>query len=112
VTGAGADPVGRWAGIHPSEDLRGDRTDARVRARSDRDDRPGPAAGDERDLSVRVELVVVDGPEAAAWRARQTAAIRALLDWVTDQTTGPTADGAAAASGMWRGGRHDQRRAG
>ena len=63
---------------------------------------------DERDLSVRVELVVVDGPEAAAWRERQTAAIRALLEWVTDHTT---ADRAAAESGKQRGGRHDQRRA-
>jgi hypothetical protein len=99
VTAAGADPVHHPAGIHPSEGLRDDRTDARVQARSDRDDRPSSAA-DGRDLSVRVELVVVDGPEAAAWRARQSAAIRALLEWVTDQTTShATAEDAATGSG-------------
>jgi hypothetical protein len=99
VTATGADPAYHPAGIHPSEGLRDDRTDARVQARSDRDDRPSSAA-DKRDLSVRVELVVVDGPEAAAWRARQSAAIRTLLEWVTDQTTShATAEGAATESG-------------
>jgi hypothetical protein len=34
---------------------------------------------------VRIEFVVVDGPEAAAWQARQTAAIRALLHWVAER---------------------------
>lgn len=42
-----------------------------------------PADG--TDLEVRVEFVVIDGPDAAALRTRQTAAIRALLRWITDQ---------------------------
>jgi hypothetical protein len=48
------------------------------------DDRHGGPASDE-DLSVRVELTIVDGPEAAAWRSRQAAAIQALLEWVAVQ---------------------------
>ena len=56
---------------------------------------PGPAprkarvtAADERDLSIRVEFVVVDGPAAQVWRSRQSAAVRALLAWIADQAGG------------------------
>jgi hypothetical protein len=48
---------------------------------------PEPKTGEQRDLSVRVEVVAVDGPAAAAWKARQTAAIRALLEWMAEQPT-------------------------
>lgn len=34
---------------------------------------------------VRVELTVVDDKAAATWRARQTTAIRALLEWAAEQ---------------------------
>lgn len=46
----------------------------------------------EPDLTVRVEFVVVDGTAAAAWRARQTTAIRALLEWVAEQRSEDNAD--------------------
>jgi hypothetical protein len=62
----------------------------------------------QRDLTVRVEFVVVDGPAAAVWQARQTAAIRALLAWVADQQAkDSTEDGAGDA----RQGRASRRRA-
>jgi len=36
-------------------------------------------------LSVHVEYTIVDGPEAAAWRSRQAAAIKALLAWAAGE---------------------------
>jgi hypothetical protein len=52
--------------------------------------RPGPEP-----LKVRIELVLVDGPEGKQLRARQAAAIREALRWFAehpnpDQTTQPS----------------------
>jgi hypothetical protein len=44
----------------------------------------GRATDVDTELAVQVEFVVVDGAEAAVWRSRQTAAIRALLAWVAN----------------------------
>jgi hypothetical protein len=87
VTGVGPGPArpGDAAGTHPFGDLQADRADVKVQARE-----PGgahePEAEEEHELTVRVEFVVVDGPEAAAWRARQSAAIRALLEWMAERS--------------------------
>jgi len=60
----------------------------------------GAHLAEERELVVRVELVVVDGPDAVAWRARQAAAVRALLEWMATQTTGEaSASGAGTVAG-------------
>lgn len=73
------------------------------------DDDSAPAAA--RDLTVRVEFVVVDGPAAAVWRARQTAAIRALLAWVADQQAeDSTEDGAPDSARDAGQGRASRRR--
>lgn len=86
MTGDDARPdrPGETARTHPFGDLQADRTDVKVQARG-----PGgahqPEAEEDHELTVRVEFVVVDGPEAAAWRARQSAAIRALLEWVAER---------------------------
>ena len=43
--------------------------------------RPGPEP-----LKVRIELVLVDGPEGKQLRARQAAAIREALRWFAEHT--------------------------
>ena len=70
---------GRGAGGRPGDD----RADTQAGPNHGRHRQP---AGDgDRNLSVRVEYAIVDGPEAAAWRSRQAAAIQALLAWVASQ---------------------------
>jgi hypothetical protein len=41
-----------------------------------------------RDLAVRVEYVVVDGPDGEALRQRQASAIRQVLQWLADHPDG------------------------
>src|SRR5215475_310140 len=79
---ADGDPVG--AGPEsPVRGLPGACPDRRLPGPAPRNVR-GAAAG-ERDLTVRVEFVVVDGPAAQVWRSRQSAAVRALLAWMAEQ---------------------------
>lgn len=71
--------------------------------RTSGDGAPEPTA--QPDLTVRVEFVVVDGPAAAVWQARQTAAIRALLAWVADQRAEDTIQDSAEDAGRRRASR-------
>ena len=90
-------------GAHPAERQPGQppvrRTTASRGVELSSTDRRGDPATEEQDLAVRVELVVVDGPAAAAWRAQQAAAIRALLDWAATDPPAPQAPADAPVGG-------------
>jgi hypothetical protein len=56
--------------------------------------RCGTAPAGQEELSVRARLVIVDGTAAAAWRMRQAAAIRAVLEWIDHRSEGGCQDAA------------------
>ena len=45
---------------------------------------PDPAEAEQKPLKVRIELLLVDGPEGKTLRARQAAAIREALRWFAE----------------------------
>src|SRR5262249_13690731 len=83
----GHPPAGDTVGAGPEPPVRGLPAacpDRRLPGPAPRDTPRGTPAGPS--LAVRVEVVVVDGPAAQAWRSQQSAAVRALLGWTADQT--------------------------
>jgi hypothetical protein len=46
--------------------------------------RPGPPEAEQKPLTVRIELRLVDGPEGKKLRARQAAVIREALRWFAE----------------------------